>query len=182
MSRRLTSRRPPLRHVVTAASLALTWCALWGEISAANLASGALVAAAVTASGVGTVGRGGVRLSPLARFGALVAVDLVVSTVNVAREVLTTSDRTEEAIIAVRVPTDTRSHLLLLVVAITVTPGTAIVDADPDTGTLYLHLLHHDRRHRVEAHVLELARLACAALPTITPPSTADNADKEPSR
>ncbi len=158
-------RRVAIRQVITAGSLVFVWCALWGEVSVANLASGSLLAAAVTASGVGTAGRGGVRLRPLVRFAALVAVDLVISTVTVAREILTPSDRTDEAIIAVRVPTETRSHLLLLIVAITVTPGTAVVDADPDTGTLYLHLLHGDRRRGLEHHVQELAGLACAALP-----------------
>jgi multicomponent Na+:H+ antiporter subunit E len=164
----LAWKRPPLRQLVTAGSLVFAWCALWGEVTLANLASGALIAGLVTASGVGTGGRGGVRLRPLVRFAALVAVDLVVSTANVAREVLTPSDRTDEAIIALRVPTGTRSHLLLLIVAVTVTPGTAVVDADPDTGTLYLHLLHHDHRPQLEWHVQELARLACAALPSPT--------------
>ena len=36
----------------------------------------------------------------------------------------------------------------------------------PDTGTLYLHLLHSDRRESVTEHVRELAELACRALPT----------------
>lgn len=159
-------RRPTVRHLVTAASLVFAWCALWGEVSVANLISGLLIAGLVTASGIGTAGRGGIRLRPLTRFLGLVAVDLVISTITVAREILTQSDRTDEAIIAVRVPTETRGHLLLLIVAITVTPGTAVVDADPDTGTLYLHLLHLDRQDQLEEHVQQLARLACAALPT----------------
>jgi multicomponent Na+:H+ antiporter subunit E len=158
--------RPTVRHGLTVAALVFAWCALWGEVSTANLASGVVVAGLVTASGIGTAGQGGIRLRPLARFVGLVSVDLVASTITVAREVLTRSDRTEEAIIAVRVPTETRAHLLLLIVAITVTPGTAVVDADPDTGTLYLHLLHLDRRAQLEGHVEQLARLGCAALPT----------------
>ena len=62
-------------------------------------------------------------------------------------------------------PAGTRAHLLLLIVAVTVTPGTAVVDADPDTGRLYLHLLHLDRAEGTVEHVLELAELACRALP-----------------
>ena len=99
------------------------------------------------------------------RFIGLVAVDLVVSTFTVAREILTPTDYTDEAIIAVPVPGETRSHLLMLIVAVTVTPGTAVVDTDPDTGTLYLHLLHADRSEQTTAHVTELAQLACRALP-----------------
>ncbi|MEM9611640.1 MAG: Na+/H+ antiporter subunit E [Actinomycetota bacterium] len=158
-----------IRRVLTVVALVAAWCALWGEVTVANLLSGVLVAGVVVASGAGTSARGGVRLRPLVRLAGLVAVDLVESTVSVSREILTRTDRTEEAIIAVRVPAETRSHLLLLVVAITVTPGTAVVDADADTGTLYLHLLHVDRRRQLERHVAELARLACAAFP----PSTA---------
>ena len=162
MSRWLT-----LRRFVTIAGLTLAWCALWGEPSFANVSSGIVVGTLVSRGG--TLGRGRIRIGPLSRFGLLVAVDLVVSTVSVAREVLTPTDHTDEAIIAVQVPTETRAHLLSLIVAITVTPGTAVVDADPDTGTLYLHLLHAERRQATEAHVRELAQLACQARPTHQP-------------
>jgi multicomponent Na+:H+ antiporter subunit E len=163
------SRRFTLRRLITVAGLVFTWCALWGEASFANLASGIVVATLVSGGSIGTSGRGRIRIRPLVRFGILVAIDLVVSTVSVAREILTPTDHTDEAIIAVPVPTDTRSHFLLLIVAITVTPGTAVVDTDPDTGTLYLHLLHAERRQATEAHVRELAQLVCRALPTHQP-------------
>ncbi|MDH3681012.1 MAG: Na+/H+ antiporter subunit E [Acidimicrobiia bacterium] len=163
------SRWFTLRRLITVAALTFAWCALWGEPSVANLASGIVVATLVSGSGIGTPGRGRIRIRPLVRFGLLVAIDLGVSTVSVAREILTPTDYTDEAVIAVAVPTDTRTHLLLLIVAITVTPGTAVVDADPDTGTLYLHILHAERRHETEAHVVELAQLACQALPTHQP-------------
>lgn len=153
------------RRVVAVVALVLAWCALWGEVSVANVLSGTVLAVAVTLSGLGTEGRGGVRLRPLARLIGLVAVDLVKSTVTVAQEILTPTDYTDEAIIAVRVPGESRSHLLVLIVAVTVTPGTAVVDADPDDGILYLHLLHADRREATTAHVIELAELACQALP-----------------
>ncbi len=159
-----------VRGLVILASLVVAWVALWGEASIANVASGLVVALCVAALGIGTPARGGLRPAPLARFAWLVALDLVASTISVAREILTPTDHTEEGIIAVRTPTGTEAHLLLLVVAVTVTPGTAVVDADPDTGTLYLHLLHIDRRRAVTEHVIELAELACRALPVDTPP------------
>jgi multicomponent Na+:H+ antiporter subunit E len=161
--------RLTLRRLVTISSLVVVWCALWGGVSVANLVSGTVVAVAVLATGVGPPGRGGIRLGPLVRFAALVALDLVTSTVSVIREVLTPTDHTDEAIVAVPLPTESRAHLLLLVVAITVTPGTAVVDTDPDAGTLYLHLLHADRRDATVAHVRRLAALACAALPVPGP-------------
>jgi multisubunit Na+/H+ antiporter MnhE subunit len=127
--------------------------------------SGTLVAVAATVfSGVDR-NTGGVRIVPLLHFLWLVVIDLVVSTVHVAWEILTPTDYTDEAIIAVDTQVESRSHLLMLVVAITVTPGTAVVDTDADTGRLYLHLLHAEKADAIVAHVQRLADLACRALP-----------------
>lgn len=154
-----------LRRMLVIVALTSCWCGLWRTISIANIVSGLIISTVIVASGVGTEGRGGVQLVPLMKLVWIVFVDLVTSTVDVAVEILTPTDRTEEAIIAVEVPDDCRNHLLLLSVAITLTPGTAVVDADPATGTLYLHLLHIDRREATVGHVQELARLSCEALP-----------------
>lgn len=153
------------RRFLTVLMLTLAWCALWGSVTFANLLSGAVVGFLVSARLVGTDGTGGVRVGPLLHFGALVAIDLAQSTVSVAREILTPTDYTEEGIVAVDMPPGTRAHLLLMIVAVTVTPGTAVVDADPDTGRMYLHLLHINRAEATVEHVLELAELACRALP-----------------
>ena len=147
------------------AALTLVWCGLWGEVSVANVAAGLVVAVGVTILGVGTAGRGGIRPMPLLQLLWVVAVDLVRSTLSVAAEIVTPTDHTNEAIIAVELAPESRQHLLLLIIAITVTPGTAVVDADPDTGTLYLHLLQDSRRAETIEHVEKLARLACDALP-----------------
>ncbi len=179
--KRAALSRVPIRRLVTGASLVFAWCALWGDAGIANLASGVVVAGLVIASGIGTAGVGGLRLRPLARFAVLVAADLVVSTINLAKEILTPIDHTDEAIIAVRVRPQSRRHLLILVVAITVTPGTAVVDADPENGTLYLHLLHYQRRQQLEEHVRELADLACAALPVSPTPSAETASNREES-
>lgn len=153
------------RRVVTIVALVGAWCALWGSISVANVASGLLISLMVTGLDVGLPGRGSIRIVPLAKFLGLVTVDLVTSTFYVAWEVLTPTDRTEESIIGVSLPAESRAHLLLLVVAVTLTPGTAVVDTDPDTGTIYLHLLHDDKRVETAEHVTRLAALACQALP-----------------
>ena len=153
------------RRLLTVALLVAAWCALWESVSVANIASGTLVA--VTATLVAGVDRnaGGLRIVPLLHFVWLVLVDLVVSTVQVAWEIVTPADNTDEAIIAVDVQIGSRSHFLMLVVAITVTPGTAVIDTDGDTGRLYLHLLHAEKAPEIERHVRHLAELACRALP-----------------
>jgi multicomponent Na+:H+ antiporter subunit E len=156
------------RRLLTLALLIGAWCAAWGEVSVANVLSGAVVAVAATLIAGIEPGLGRIRIVPLLQFLWLVAVDLVVATATVAWEVLTPTDSTNEAIVGVDTSLDTRSHLLMLVVAITVTPGTAVVDMDVDTGRLYLHVLHANRLDATEAHVRRLAELACRALPVDT--------------
>ena len=153
------------RRVVTLALLVAAWCALWGSVSVANVLAGALAAVTVTIVAGIQPGHGRVRVVPALQFVWLVAIDLVVSTVNVAWEILTPTDHSDEAIIAVDTPSETRAHLLGLVVAITVPPGTAVVDSDIETGRLYLHLLHADKADEITAHVKRLADLAGRALP-----------------
>jgi multicomponent Na+:H+ antiporter subunit E len=154
-----------LRRLATLALLVIAWCALWGSVSVANVLSGTLIAVAATLfSGVDR-NAGGLRIVPLLHFVWLVVVDLVVSTVQVAWEILTPTDYTDEAIIAVDTHIEARSHFLMLVVAITVTPGTAVIDSDADTGRLYLHVLHADKAPEIEQHVRKLVDLACRALP-----------------
>jgi len=155
------------RRLLTLALLVGAWCALWGTVSVANVLAGIVVAVTVTLVAGVEPGHGRIRLLPLARFVWLVAVDLVVSTVSVAWEILTPTDYTDEAIIAVDTQVESRAHLLMLVVAITVTPGTAVVDSDDDTGRLYLHLLHADRADEIVEHVRRLADLGCRAFPVV---------------
>lgn len=161
--------RPTLRAVIVTVALVAAWCGLWGSVSIANVLGGLAVSVVVLASGLGPGTDGGIRFAPLLQLTWLVLVDLAASTANVAWEVLTKTDHTEEAIVAVETPIGSRAHMLVLVVAITLTPGTAVVDAkgadEHGPGTLYLHLLHVDRREATAEHVRKLARLACAALP-----------------
>lgn len=163
---RTVLRAITVRRVAAVAGLVMGWCALWGEVSVANVLSGLVVGSAAMLVGVGGTGRGGVRVGPLLRFGWLVSLDTVVSTLSVVREVLTPIDHTEEAIIAVPVPPGSRRHFLLLYGAITVTPGSAVVAAEEDGTVLYVHILHRERRDAVTAHIGELADLANRALPT----------------
>lgn len=155
-----------VRRVVTLGALVAAWCALWGSVSWANVLSGLLVGIVALSIGVGGSGRGGVRLVPMVRLVGVVAADMVVSTVAVARAVVAPGERPSEGIIAVPISAPAKHHLLLLFVAITVTPGTAVVAAEADGSVLYLHVLDVDRRADVEAHTRRLAELACAALPT----------------
>ena len=159
------SRLPSAARVAAVALLTVAWCALWGEVTVANVTSGiGLSALSVRFGAARSPGRS-VHPIAMTQFLAVVAVDLVKSTYAVAKEVLTPTDRTDETIIAVDPGPGAVDHLMLLVVAITVTPGTAVVDTDPETGRLYLHLLHADSAPSVTLHIERISRLATAALP-----------------
>lgn len=152
-----------LRSVITAVAVVFAWCALWRDLSVANVFSGLVIAVLLMVSGLLRPNPEPLRVIPITRFMLLVGIDLVKSTWSVAYEVLTPTDYTEEGVIAVQVPAGTCESFLLMTVAITVTPGTAVVDVDAENEILYLHLLHCDRRAEVESHVHELAMLALAA-------------------
>jgi multicomponent Na+:H+ antiporter subunit E len=153
------------RRALIVAGLVIAWCALWESVSVANVLSGTLVAIMALWIVGSSTGSSSIRVVPLAKFVWMVLVDLVTSTVQVVWEILTPTDHTDEAIIAVPVRPEARAHLLLLVVAVTVTPGTAVVDADPDNGCLYMHVLHSEHADRIVEHVQRLATLACEAFP-----------------
>ena len=44
----------------------------------------------------------------------------------------------------------------------------AVIDVDPETSRIYLHILHAERAEATAEHVQELADLACCALPMPT--------------
>jgi len=155
-----------VRSALIVVALVGAWCALWEAVSFANVASGLIVAVPVVVFSGSQTNGSAIRIVPTLRLIWLVVIDLVRSTVSVVWEILTPTDFTDETIIGIDTQTETRQHLLLLVVAITLTPGTAVVDTDPDTGRLYVHLLHAEAKPEVIEHVRRLAELACAAFPT----------------
>lgn len=156
------------RRTVMILSLVATWCVLWGAVSAANVLSGAVVALVVTAPGLGDPLPGGFRLVPLLRLSWVVLVDSVKSTVEVSGEILTPGDQSSESIVAITVPPRARRHMLFYTAAITLTPGTVVVDTDVEAGILYIHLLHDINVAAGEALVQRLAELACEAFPAAT--------------
>ena len=159
------------RRLVMIVMLTAMWCVLWGTVSAANVLSGLLVSLLIVGSGMATAYRGGIRPLALLRLIWLVAADLVLSTVNVAHAILTPGNRSRESVVAFAIGPEGRHHLMLLVISITLTPGTAVVDVDLDTGTLYLHLLDNSRLEETAVLLERLNRLAGEALPVPDHPS-----------
>lgn len=137
--------------------LVVVWVALWGELSVANIASGALVATMLL---VILPLRRGVqmrfRLGPTLRLAGYFARELVQANVVVAWEVLTPSNRINEGIVAVPIASSSPLLTTLVANAITLTPGTLTLEVRADEGLLYVHVLH---LHSIEAVRHDVANL-----------------------
>ncbi|MCG5452505.1 MULTISPECIES: Na+/H+ antiporter subunit E [Micromonospora] len=123
--------------------LVLVWNLLWGDINWANLVGGLLVGAAVLVFfPLPEVSFGG-RLRPLALlvFAGRFAVELVSASLHVARIAVQPGYRPRGAVISVRLRVSTDLNLALTAEAVSLVPGTLILEVDRDSGTLYLHVL-----------------------------------------
>jgi multicomponent Na+:H+ antiporter subunit E len=157
MTETASARTVPARtrwrdRVVAAAVLVAVWILLWGVFSWANLISGLLVAAVVLAvfplPPVTFAGRPHpLGLLHLAwRFIA----DLVVGSAQLAVLAFRFGHRPRSAII--RVPLRVRSDLVLTFTgeAVSLVPGSLIVDTDQASTTLYIHVIGVSDRAAVE--------------------------------
>lgn len=133
-----------LRALPMAVWVTAVWVALWGDLSWANLVGGMLVAALVLV--VVPLPRGHrprrAALGPSLRYAARFARDLTVATWEVSRQVFWPVERLRPAVLAV--PLRSRDPGLLSLVAntITLTPGTLTLQADRESATLFVHVLH----------------------------------------
>ena len=136
-----------LRHQLPVLSwLVLVWILLWGSFSWANLLSGILVAVLVTNVLPLPAVVGGVRVHPgaLLVFLGYFVKDLVVSSAQVAWQAIRPSGMEQGAIIAVQLRTDSDLLLTLVAEALTLVPGSIVLDLDRPRRTLGIHLLHVD--------------------------------------
>ncbi|WP_433130688.1 Na+/H+ antiporter subunit E [Micromonospora sp. CA-240977] len=123
--------------------LVVVWNLLWGDINWANVLGGLLVGGAVLVFyPLPAVSFGG-RLRPgaLLVFAGRFVVELVSASLHVARIAVQPGYRPRGAIIAVRLRVSTDLNLALTAEAVSLVPGTLILEVDRDTGTLYLHVL-----------------------------------------
>lgn len=123
--------------------LVLVWILLWGTWSWANLLSGLLVALVVTALLPLPPVVGGARLRPLPLLAFIghFAVDLVRSSAEVAWEAVRPQRGRRGAIIRVQLRTDSDLLLTVVVEALSLVPGSLVIDLDREARTIALHLL-----------------------------------------
>jgi multicomponent Na+:H+ antiporter subunit E len=137
---------------MTAAVMVTVWMLLWGVVSWANLITGLAVAAVVLlAFPLPPVTFAG-RLHPLGllRFAWRFLADLVVASVQLAVLAFRLGHQPRSAII--RVPLRVPSDLILTLTgeAVSLVPGSLIVDTDQASTTLYIHVIGVSDRAAVE--------------------------------
>ncbi|MGN9776713.1 Na+/H+ antiporter subunit E [Micromonospora sp. H33] len=136
-------------QLIASGWLVLVWNLLWGEFSWGNLLGGLLVAAVVLVffplPPVTFAGR--VRPGPLLVLVLRTAGELVTASFRVAGLALRPGYRPHSAIVAVRLRVPSDLNLALTAEAVSLVPGTLILEVDREAGTLYVHVLDtHGRR------------------------------------
>lgn len=151
-------RRLPLLFI-----LVVTWVALWGDLTPANVLSGFAVGGLIVARF--PLDTGDAPLRPLAalRFLGVFLVELVKASAVVAWEVVTPTNRINQGIVAVPVLGCSRGVVALVANAISLTPGTLTLEVDDDPVVLYVHVLHLRRVEDVHRAVLRFEALAIRA-------------------
>ncbi|GIJ31144.1 Na+/H+ antiporter subunit E [Micromonospora sediminimaris] len=154
-----TARRR--NQVIAVTALVAVWVLLWGTLSWANIIGGLVVAAVLLAvfplPPVTFAGR--IHPLPMLRFWLHFLRDLVVASAQVAWLAMRVGHTPQSAIIAARLRVNTDLNLTLTAEALSLLPGSLILEADRRTGTLYIHVLGVTSRDEVERFrrgVLEL--------------------------
>ena len=157
------------RRIVLTLWLVVVWVALWRDVSVANIVSGILVS-------VGVIWlfpperRSALAVKPLAlaRFVFAVLWSIVRANVIVAWEVVTPANRINEGVVAVELASSHPVVITLVSHAIGLAPGTMVIDVEEGEGgapsLLYVHVLHLREVDDVRREVLDLERLALAAV------------------
>ncbi|WDZ86529.1 Na+/H+ antiporter subunit E [Micromonospora cathayae] len=138
------TRRARRRNLATAVVfLVAVWVLLWGTFTWANVISGLVVVAVLlTVFPLPPVTFAG-RIHPwgLLRFTGRFLVDLVVASAQIAGLALRFGHTPRGAIIAVPLRIASDLNLTLTAEALSLVPGSLILEADRSTGTLYIHVL-----------------------------------------
>lgn len=166
-----------MRLVARVALLVLLWLLAWGELSLVNLLSG--IAAATALLVAFPPGRRqsdrriGVRPVGVARLAGYVLVQLVVSNVVMARNILSPRPDVRPGVLAHRLHRPSEEAVTVMTSIIALSPGTMTVDVDPASTTVYVHFF---RLADVAAARAGLARLERLVVGALAPTSLHDRA------
>ncbi|WP_306204974.1 Na+/H+ antiporter subunit E [Actinoplanes sp. RD1] len=130
-------------RAVAAAGLTVIWMLLWGSFTPLTLVGGAVIAVIVLAVFPlpAVPHTGAVHPLGVLRFAGRFAADLVVSSVQVAVLAFRFGHVPRSAIIAVPLRAPSDLGLTLTAEALSLVPGSLVVEADRARGVLYVHVL-----------------------------------------
>lgn len=111
-------------------------------------------------------GRFALRTVRVSRLIGYFAVRLVVANLVVAREIVTPGSGLSPGIVEIRLRTRTPTEVVLMALAVGLTPGTLTVAIRQDPPTLFVHGMHAEDPQTFRA---ELARLQDRMLPAVRP-------------
>lgn len=162
------TRRPSHRGRHAAWSilwLTFVWVALWRDLSWGTIAAGVIAAAVVLTLFPVPAPRWGIRVRPLAmaKFLAVFGFSVIKGSVIVAWKVLTPQNPVEEGIIGVQLSTDHPVLVTTINHAVTLAPGTMVIDIAEHPSIVYVHVLDLTDASAIRADVRRLERLALAA-------------------
>lgn len=149
-------------------ALAIGWAALFSAFTLPSLATGFAVGYAIlwVLSPLFTDSRYCQKLFSLARLTLFFLWDLLMSSLQVAWDVLTPTQRSRPGIIAVPIEAETELEITTLANLVSLTPGTLSLDLSSDRKTLYVHAMfvddpetiRRDIKQGMERRVLETLR------------------------
>jgi multicomponent Na+:H+ antiporter subunit E len=149
-------------------ALAVLWAAVMGDIDAANLVTGFVLAYLVLwLSRPMLGGTSYFRKTPQAiGFTLFFVKELVISNVRVAHDIVTPKSHMRPAIVAVPLDVTSDEEITMLANVVTLTPGTLSLDLSEDRRTLYVHgmfvddpeAFRRDIKEGFERRVRELLR------------------------
>jgi multicomponent Na+:H+ antiporter subunit E len=147
--------------------LTALWLLAWGEVSAANVVSGLMVAAALLlALPESATPSTRVQVHPLAaaRLVGYVGVQLVTSNIAMIGQILRRRPTTRPGVLAHHLDQPSEHLVTVMTSVIALSPGTMTVDVDPTSSTIYVHFLFLEDPELARAGLVRLERLASRAI------------------
>ena len=138
--------------------LAIAWAALMGSFTLASLGVGFVIGSIfiyLTGALYPGTGRYFSRSVKWAKLVLLFLYELVVSSIDVAREVLTTQNKARPGIISIPLTVRDETDIFLLTNMISLTPGTLSLDVTEDRETLYIHAMFADDPDSIRTQIRE---------------------------
>lgn len=136
--------------------LAITWAALQGEFSLANLLIGFVLGYLV----LGALARGGVlpstygkKVNAAISLAVFLFYAFIIANIRMAIDVVRSKRHLSPGIVAIPLDAKSDYEILLLATIINLTPGTIAVDLANDRSVLFLHVMHVKSPDEVRAEI-----------------------------